>query len=44
MRRRTSKPRALAIPRQSEDTQPTAILGALGLIATLMLTWASLVL
>ena len=35
--RRTSKPRALAIARRSDDIQPTAILGAIGMIATLML-------
>jgi hypothetical protein len=41
---RTSKPRALAIPRRQDDAQPAAIVGALGVIAALMLTWAGLVL
>ena len=32
-----------AIARRSDDIQPTAILGALGLIVTLMLVWVSLI-
>jgi hypothetical protein len=35
--RRTNTPSAIA--RRSDDVQPTAILGALGMIATLMLVW-----
>lgn len=43
--RRTSTVRSIAITRrQSDDVQPTAILGAMGMIATLMLLWAVLAL
>ena len=35
--------RTNAIARRSDDIQPTAILGAIGMIVTLMLVWASLV-
>jgi hypothetical protein len=41
--RRTSKPRAIAIPRRHDDAQPAAVLGALGLIAALMLIWIGFV-
>ena len=35
--------RTNAVARISDDIQPTAILGAIGMIVTLMLVWASLV-
>jgi hypothetical protein len=37
--RRTNAPRSIAIARRSDDMQPGAILGALAMIATLMLIW-----
>ena len=40
--RRTSPARSIA--RRSDDVQPTAILGAIGMIAALMMLWAGLVL
>ena len=40
--RRTSTVRSIA--RRSNEVQPTAILGAIGMIATLMMLWTSLVL
>ncbi len=40
--RRTNAPRAIAC--RSADIPPTAILGAIGMIATLMLMWIGLVL
>ena len=40
--RRTSTARSIA--HGSNDVQPTAILGAIGMIATLMMLWTSLVL
>ena len=36
--------RSLAIARRTDDVQPTAILGAMGMIAVLMLMWVGLVL
>ena len=36
--------RSLAITRRTDDVQPTAILGAMGMIAVLMLMWVGLVL
>jgi hypothetical protein len=36
--------RSLAITRRTDDIQPTAILGAMGMIAVLMLMWVGLVL
>ena len=35
--------RAVAISRRSDDIQPTAILGALGVIAAMMVAWAGIV-
>ena len=32
----------IAIARRSDDVQPTAILGAMGVIATLMLLWVGI--
>jgi len=40
--RRTSTARSIA--RRTNDVQPTAILGAMSMIATLMMLWTSLVL
>lgn len=37
--RRTDTPRAIAISRGSDDVQPAAILGAIGIIVTLMTLW-----
>ena len=43
--RRTNTARSIAIARRrSDDIQPTAILGTMGMIATLMLVWAALAL
>jgi len=42
--RRTDTPRAIAIPRRSEDVQPAAILEAIGMSVALMLLWGLLVL
>jgi hypothetical protein len=42
--RHTSTARSIAVTRRSNDAQPTAILGAIGMIATLMMLWTSLVL
>ena len=36
--------RSIAIARRTDDVQPTAILGAIGLIVLLMLMWLALVL
>jgi hypothetical protein len=36
--------RSIAIPRRTDDVQPTAILGAMGMITLLMVTWLGLVL
>ena len=36
--------RSIAIARQSDDVQPTAILGTIGMITLLMLMWLGLVL
>ena len=36
--------RSITIVRRSDDIQPTTILGAIGMITTLMLTWIGLVL
>jgi hypothetical protein len=41
--RRTNAFRSVAIPRRSDDVQPAAMLGALGMIATLMLIWIGFV-
>ena len=41
---RTRTARAIALPRRNDNVQPTAILGTLGLVATLLLAWASLIL
>ena len=40
--RRSNAPRSIGIARRSDDVQPTAILGAMGVIATLMLLWAGI--
>jgi hypothetical protein len=43
--RRTNASRSIAIARRrSDDVQPTAILGAIGMITTLILLWTSLTL
>ncbi len=42
--RRINSRRSIARARRSGDVQPTAILGAMGMIATLMLLWIGLVL
>ena len=36
--------RSLAIAKRTDDVQPTAILGAMGMITVLMLMWVGLVL
>ena len=36
--------RSLAIARRTDDVQPTAILGAMGMITALMAMWIGLVL
>jgi hypothetical protein len=36
--------RSLAIAKRTDDVQPTAILGAMGMITVLMLMWIGLVL
>lgn len=36
--------RSVAIARRSDDIQPTAVFGAIGMIATLMLMWIGLIL
>jgi len=41
--RRSNRPRSIALPRRSDDVQPTAILGALGMIAALLVSWAGIV-
>ena len=41
---RSNAPRSIAIARRSGDIQPAAMLGALGMIGTLMLLWVGLVL
>ncbi len=42
---RTNTARSIAIARRrSDDVQPTAILGAMGMIATLILLWIGMVL
>jgi hypothetical protein len=41
---RINATRSIAIVRRSDDIQPTAILGAIGMITTLMLMWVGLVL
>ena len=38
--RSTNAPRSIA--RRSDDVQPTAILGAMGVIATLVLLWVGI--
>ena len=40
--RSTNAPRSIAIARRSDDVQPTAILGAMGMIATLVLLWVGI--
>ena len=40
--RSTNAPRSSAIARRSDDVQPTAIFGAMGMIATLMLLWVGI--
>ncbi len=40
--RRTNTPRSIAIARRSDDVQPTAILSAMGMIATLLLLWVGI--
>ncbi|HEY2620487.1 MAG TPA: hypothetical protein VGI78_24315 [Acetobacteraceae bacterium] len=42
--RRINAPRSIAIARRTDDIQPTAVFGAIGMIATLMLMWIGLVL
>ena len=42
--RRTDTPRAIAIPRRSEDIQPAAILQAIGMSVALLVLWGLLVL
>ena len=42
--RRTHRPRAIAIPRRSEDVQPAAILQAIGMSIALMMLWGLFVL
>jgi hypothetical protein len=41
---RINASRSIAIVRRSDDIQPTAVLGAIGMITTLMLMWVGLVL
>jgi hypothetical protein len=41
---RINATRSIAIVRRSDDIQPTAVLGAIGMITTLMLMWVGLVL
>ena len=40
--RSTNAPRSIAIAKRSDDVQPTAILGAISMIATLMLVWVGI--
>jgi hypothetical protein len=42
--RHTNTARSIATGRRSDDVQPTALLGAIGMITTLILLWASLTL
>ena len=44
MHRTSTRSRSIAISRRSNDARPTAFLGAMGMIATLMLLWTGLVL
>ena len=41
--RRTNAPRAIVIARHADEVQGRAILGAIGMIATLILVWACMV-
>ena len=41
---RINATRSIAIVRRSDDIQPTSVLGAIGMITTLMLMWVGLVL
>jgi hypothetical protein len=40
--RSTNAPRSSAIARRSDNMQPTAIFGAMGVIASLMLLWVGI--